>query len=71
METWGYHFNDVQPEDKASLFEEGPIDSFGVLDLIVFLEDAFEIAISDDDMDADNIDSIGAICAFVTRKQAG
>lgn len=57
-------------EDRASLLEQGVIDSTGVLEVIMYLESAFGIAVEDTEMLPENLDSIDAIAAFVARKQA-
>lgn len=70
LETWGYRFETDEIDPNASLFMSGTIDSFGTLDLVVFLEETFEIAVADDDMEPENMDCITAIAAFVKRKLA-
>ena len=52
----------------ASLLEAGIIDSTGVLELVSFLESRFGIAVTDDEMLPENLDSIRALCAYVQRK---
>ena len=52
----------------ASLIEGGIIDSLGVLSLVGFLEETFGIAVADDDMIPENLDSIRALTTFVRRK---
>jgi acyl carrier protein len=54
---------------SASLIEAGIIDSTGVLELVGFLEETFDIRIDDDDLVPENLDSIDNIVRFVTRKQ--
>jgi len=56
--------------DEASLLEQGIIDSTGVLEVIGFLEDSFEIAIQDDEILPDNLDSIARIVAYIGRKKS-
>jgi acyl carrier protein len=56
--------------DNASLLDQGIIDSTGVLELIFFIEQKFEIAVQDDEMLPDNLDSIERIAAFVARKKS-
>lgn len=46
------------------------IDSTGVLELVGFLEDSFEIRILDDELVPENLDTIDNIVAFVDRKRA-
>jgi acyl carrier protein len=56
--------------DDASLLDQGVVDSTGVLEVITFLESEFGIKIEDAEMVPDNLDTIGNIVAFVTRKKA-
>lgn len=53
-----------------SLLEQGAIDSVGILDLVVFLENTYSIKVDDEDLMPDNFDSLKAIEAFVKGKQA-
>jgi len=54
----------------ASLLDAGIIDSTGVLELVSFLETTFGIAVHDDEMLPENLDSIRAITSYVGRKLA-
>lgn len=56
--------------DDASLLDEGVIDSTGVLELVAFLEEEYEISVEDSELVPENLDSIAAIGAYVVRKQA-
>jgi len=53
-----------------SLLEAGIVDSTGILELVAFLETTFAIQLADDEIVPDNLDSIDALTAFVTRKCA-
>lgn len=53
-----------------SLVEAGLIDSMGVAELVAFIESRYGIAVADDELVPDNLDSIARIVAFVARKQA-
>ena len=53
-----------------SLLESGVIDSMTMVDLIAHLEQAYGIVVNEDDMTPENFDSIGAIVAYVMRKQS-
>ena len=59
----------VGPDD--SLLESGTIDSVGVMQLVGFLETTYGIKVQDEDLMPDNFDTLAAIAAFVTRRQAG
>jgi acyl carrier protein len=67
------HFYVADPgslSDEVSLLENGIIDSTGVLEVITFIEGTYGVAVEDDEMVPDNLDSIAHIAAFVARKQA-
>jgi acyl carrier protein len=55
-------------KDEDSFFDQGIIDSTGVLELIAFLEESFEIKVADADLVPENLDSIRAVTAFVQRQ---
>jgi acyl carrier protein len=54
--------------DRDSLVMTGIIDSTGVLELVLFLEESFGIQVADADLLPENLDSLEAIEAFVSRK---
>jgi len=67
--TYNFHFvDDNTIGNEASLLENGIIDSTGVLELISFLEETYEIAIEDDEMIPENLDSINNINNFLKKK---
>jgi acyl carrier protein len=51
-----------------SLLDQGIIDSMGILELVTFLEDKYEIEIPDDELVPTNLDSINRLVQFVQRK---
>ena len=55
-------------EDDASFQESGVLDSTGFLGLITFVETTFEIEVSDDELDPENMDSLSRISRFVEKK---
>lgn len=55
--------------DSASLIQTGIIDSTGVLEMVAFLESTFGVKIDDEEMLAENLDSIARVAAFVCRKK--
>jgi len=54
--------------DSFDLLLEGVIDSFGVVELIMMLEERFGIAFDFDELPADDLTKIGALSAYVERK---
>jgi acyl carrier protein len=67
-----YLFTDDESKlkDSESLMQSGTMDSTGILELIMFLEETFEIKVGDDEMVPANLDSVDNVVAFVNRKQA-
>ncbi len=53
---------------EDSLIEVGVIDSTGVLELIGFIEERYEVAIADEEVLPENLDSIANIIRFVGEK---
>jgi len=46
------------PNDDDSFLEKGIIDSTGVLELVNFIEETFNIKVEDEELIPDNLDSI-------------
>jgi len=55
--------------DEVLIFKNGFLDSMGLVMLITYLEDTFQIKTSDADMVEENFESVNAIAEFVTKKQ--
>ena len=55
--------------DSDSLMQKGIIDSTGILELILHLEERYSIKVLDEEMVPANLDSIDNVVAFVRRKQ--
>ncbi len=54
---------------ETSLLESGIVDSTGILELVLFLEEQFSIKIEDEEIVPENLDSINNILAFLTKKK--
>lgn len=59
----------VPADPGASLFEAGVIDSFGVMDLVARLEQAFAIKVPDAEMIPSRFETLDKIAAYVDRKR--
>ena len=65
--------SDVSTADLADdhdLLADGVIDSLGLLKLIAWVEDHFQLAVDDTALDPGNFRSVGAIDAFVRGVQS-
>jgi acyl carrier protein len=56
--------------DDASFLEEGIVDSVGVMELVAFVEEKFDLKIEDTDVTPDNFDSVNKLAAFIRRKSS-
>jgi acyl carrier protein len=63
-----YSENGIAYADDASLLENGVLDSFGVMEVIAFVEEGYDVNVEDREIVPDNFDSIESIAAYVTRK---
>jgi acyl carrier protein len=55
-------------QDDASFLGAGIIDSTGVLEVVLFLEESYGIKVADEEMVPENLDSISALTSYVQRK---
>ena len=60
---------DATFSNDDSFLEQGIIDSTGVLELVTFLEEQFEIAVDDDELVPENLDSIDNLVRFIASKR--
>jgi len=56
--------------DDESLLDNGVIDSTGVLELVSYLQEHFDIRIEDDEIVPANLDSIHNLVDYVGRKSS-
>ena len=54
--------------DTDSLIDGGIVDSTGVMEIVAFLEETYGIPIDDDELVADNLDSVERLTKFVDAK---
>jgi acyl carrier protein len=61
-------------EDKgltynSSFIKEGIVDSTGIMQLVSFIQDQYRIAIEDEELVPENLDSIEKVSAFIESKR--
>jgi len=57
-------------DSNDSFLEQGILDSTGILEVIMFLEEEFDVKVQEDEMIPENLDSVLNLVNFVKRKQA-
>lgn len=58
----------VIPRDQ-SLLEAGILDSFGIVEMITFIESEFDIAIPDEDMTKEKLGSIQKMAEYIKNSK--
>ena len=53
----------------ASLLGRGIVDSTGMLEIIMFIEEQLGVTVKDEDMIPENLDSVSRIAAFVESRR--
>jgi len=57
-----------QLSNRDSFLEKGIVDSTGVLELVAFLEEQYQIKIDDEELVPANLDSIDNLVRFIEKK---
>lgn len=60
---------DAEIDPRASLLGEGVLDSTGAMELVLFIEQSFGVAVDDHELVPENLDSIEQVVSFVARKR--
>ena len=55
-------------DDDTSLLESGVVDATGVLELMLFVEDAYGVQVGETDLAPENFDSINSITNYIARQ---
>jgi acyl carrier protein len=55
-------------DEENSLFNTHIVDSMGILDLALYIENAFGLTLKEEEFSAENFESIGALTKFVANK---
>ncbi|QDT29339.1 acyl carrier protein [Gimesia panareensis] len=55
-------------QNDDSFLETGIIDSTGVLELVAFIEDQYDVQVDDDELVPENLDSINCLIDFIESK---
>jgi acyl carrier protein len=63
---FGQGGSDLKNED--SFMERGIVDSTGVLELVAFLEEKFQVKVEDEDLIPANLDSINNLLLYLKKK---
>jgi acyl carrier protein len=71
LENFLFTDDEAALSNDDSFLEKGIIDSTGMLELIAFIGDGFQITLEDDELIPDNLDNVNRVAAFIQRKKGG
>jgi acyl carrier protein len=54
--------------DDTSFLEEGIVDSMGIMELVMFVDEQFGITVEDEELVPDNFDSVTRLASYIRRK---
>lgn len=55
--------------DDDSFMDKGIFDSTGILELLEFIEERFDITVNDEEIVPDNLDSLSKLTSFIHKKK--
>ena len=58
-----------QLDDQVSFFDSGIVDSTGILEIVTFLEERFDVKIEDTELIPENFSSISTIDQYLQNNQ--
>lgn len=58
-------------ENDSSFFDSGIVDSTGILEIVSFIEEEFEVKVEDEDLVPENFSSVVTIDQYLQRKLNG
>ncbi len=58
-------------ENETSFFDSGIVDSTGILEIVGFLEEEFNLNIEDEELSPENFSSVNTIDQYLQRKLNG
>ncbi len=67
-ENYLFSNNGFNLDDDESFLEAGIVDSLGVIELVSFVEETYDIEVPDDDIVPDNFDSINNLTGYITSR---
>jgi acyl carrier protein len=70
IETFLFGSSESALGDDDSFLESGIIDSTGVLELVSYVEEEFEIEVKDEELVPENFDSLNKLVGYIERKKA-
>lgn len=69
LENFLYTSDQGKLKNTDSFLEDGIVDSTGILELLVFVEETFGIKVEDEEVVPDNFDSVERLTRYICMKK--
>lgn len=63
------NFDPDELKENESLLERGVIDSMGIMKLLAFIEEKFQVKVSDEELIPENFETLSSIADLILKKQ--
>lgn len=60
----------IEYDNDDSFLDKGIVDSVAIMDLVLFVEETFNIEIADQEITPQNLDSVNKLTTFIRSKSA-
>ena len=71
LENFMYTDDESRLTPELSLLDNNIVDSTGVLEMVGFLEETFNIKVDDTELVPDNFDSLAKLTSYIQKKMTG
>lgn len=69
LENYLFTNDESELSNDDSFLDMGVIDSTGIMELVIFIEEQFDIQVRDEELLPENLDSINKIVKFIDSKK--
>lgn len=64
-----FAIEEQQVDENTGLFSEGLLDSFSIVDLVLYIENSTGVKLQPTDVTLENLDSVAKILDFVSKER--
>jgi acyl carrier protein len=68
LDNYLYGYEEEELDNDVSILDMGVIDSTGIIELVLFIEEGYHFEVSDHEIIPENLDSINRISKYIFSK---
>jgi len=69
LENFLYTKDESKLRNNTSFLEDGIVDSTGILELLLFVEETFGVQVEDEEVTPENFDSVERLARYICMKK--